>query len=207
MSRRKVRSGSNRGPDPRAGRARQTRSVGTATPKGPSHRRPVFRFLFFFAVLLTGFYLVTAFAPFYSRHLVPRHHHLLAEVSGLLLAGLGQKVVTTGASICSAEFSVSIVSGCDAVEPIALFVCAVLAFPAPVFRKILGMVMGTSLLLVSNLARIVSLFLIGRYSPQVFEVVHVDVWQALFVFFALLLWIVWLLWATRAPMTANCPAR
>jgi len=166
----------------------------------------VFRFLLVFALLLAAFYLVIAFVPFYGRHFVPRYHHLIAEVSGLLLTSLGQEVVATGASICSTQFTVSIVSGCDAVEPIALFVCAVLAFPAPVFRRILGAVLGTSLLWISNLARIVSLFLIGRYSPRIFEVVHVEVWQALFVFLALLLWIVWLLWATRVPRAANRPA-
>jgi exosortase H (IPTLxxWG-CTERM-specific) len=167
----------------------------------------MFRFLFLFALLLAGFYLIVAFAPFYSRYFVPRHHHLIAQTSGLLLTALGQRVVTTGASICSAEFSVSIVRGCDAVEPIALFVCGILAFPAPLCRKILGVAVGISLLLISNLARIVSLFLIGLYSPRLFEVVHVDVGQAFFVFFTLLLWILWLLWATNAPTIAKCPAR
>jgi exosortase/archaeosortase family protein len=167
----------------------------------------VFQFLLVFALLLAAFYLVIAFVPFYNRHFVPRYHHLITNVAGLLLTSLGQQVVTTGTSIGSAQFAVSIVSGCDAVEPIALFVCAILVFPAPVFRKILGAILGTSLLLLSNLARIVSLFLIGRYSPRIFEVVHVDVWQALFVFLALLLWIVWLLWATRIPRTASRPAR
>jgi exosortase/archaeosortase family protein len=56
------------------------------------------------------------------------------------------------------------------------------------------------LLLILNLVRIVSLFLIGVYSPRIFALTHIDVWQALFIFLAVLLWILWLLWATRSQV-------
>ena len=90
-----------------------------------------------------------------------------------------------------------IVRGCDAVEAIALYVCAVLAFPLPFPKKLIGMTVGALLLSVLNLVRVVSLFLIGVYSHRIFNLMHIDVWQALFIFFAVLLWILWLLWATR----------
>jgi exosortase/archaeosortase family protein len=138
------------------------------------------------------------FSPFYSKRFVPWHHHLVAKVSGSLLAGLGQEITVTGVSISSPIFSANIIRGCDAVEAIALYVCAVIAFPFPFLKKLSGMIAGTLLLLILNLIRIVSLFLIGVYSRRIFDLMHIDVWQAIFIFFAVLLWILWLLWATRS---------
>ncbi len=65
------------------------------------------------------------------------------------------------------------------------------------------MIIGALLLLALNLVRIVSLFLIGVYSPRIFALMHIDVWQALFIFFAVLFWILWLLWATRSQVVAQ----
>ena len=131
------------------------------------------------------------------------YHHLIAHVSGGMLAVLGQEITVADTSISSPRFSVQIVRGCDAVEAIALFVCAVLAFPLPFLKKLPGMIAGALLLSILNLVRIVSLFLIGVYSPRIFALTHLDVWQALFIFFAVLLWILWLLWATRSQVVTQ----
>jgi exosortase H (IPTLxxWG-CTERM-specific) len=155
------------------------------------------RFLLISGILLAAFYLFVAFAPIYKRGFIPWYHHLIAKTCARLLTALGQDVTTLGTSISSSKFSVSIIQGCDAVEPIALFICAILAFPSPFLGKIPGMIAGAVLLFLLNLARIVSLFLLGVYSPELFAVVHIDVWQALFVFFAVLFWILWLLWIVR----------
>jgi exosortase/archaeosortase family protein len=68
-------------------------------------------------------------------------------------------------AISSNRFSIRIDWGCDGSEPLALFVAAVLAFPAPFRRKIPGILLGTAILAVANLARVVSLFLAGFISP------------------------------------------
>ena len=169
----------------------------------PSHKYLILKFLLIFGVLLVVFYVFIAFSSFYSTIFVPWYHHLIAKVSGDLLAILGQEIKVTGKSISSPRFSVDIIRGCDAVEAIALYVCAVLAFPLPFIKKLPGMIAGTLFLLILNLIRIVSLFLIGAYSPRIFGLMHLDVWQALFIFFAVLLWILWLLWATRNQLVAQ----
>jgi len=160
----------------------------------------VLKFLLIFGILLAMFYVFIAFSSFYSKMFMPWHHHLIAKASGYVLAVLGQEITVSGASIDSPRFSATIIRGCDAVEAIALYVCAVLAFPLPLMKKLPGMIAGTLLLLILNLVRIVSLFLIGVYSPRIFALMHIDVWQALFIFFAVLLWILWLLWATRSQV-------
>jgi exosortase H (IPTLxxWG-CTERM-specific) len=174
----------------------KTKAIVETTDRS-SHRYSVLKFLVIFSALLAGFYVFIAFSPFYNKKFAPLHLHLIARVSGYVLAVLGQEITVAGAFISSPRFLVQIVRGCDAVEAIALYVCAVLAFPLPFLKKLTGMIAGTLLLLILNLVRIVSLFLIGAYSPRIFDLMHIDVWQALFIFFAVLLWILWLLWATR----------
>jgi exosortase/archaeosortase family protein len=149
------------------------------------------------------FYVFIAFSQFYIKRFVPWHHQLIAKVSGGMLTVLGQDITVADTSISSQMFSVQIVRGCDAVEAIALYVCAVLAFPLPFLKKLPGIIAGVLLLLVLNLVRVVSLFLIGVYSPTIFDMMHIDVWQALFIFLAVLLWILWLLWATRSQLVTQ----
>jgi len=182
---------------------RREESAAKSTAGRSSHQHPLLKFLLIFAVLLAVFYAFIAFSPFYSKKFVPWHHHLIAKVSGGLLAVLGQDITVTRASISSPRFSVQIVRGCDAVEAIALYVCAVLAFPLPFWKKLIGLTVGALLLSILNLVRIVSLFLIGVHSPRLFAMTHLDVWQALFIFFAVLLWILWLLWATRSQVVTQ----
>jgi exosortase H (IPTLxxWG-CTERM-specific) len=159
-------------------------------------RHPGLRFLFIFAILASAFYAITFFTPFCRRQLVPASLLWTAKIAGTVLSWLGQEVTVRGVFISSPRFSVQIVQGCNAMEPIALFACAVLAFPSPLLRKIPAVFIGSLCLAVLNYMRIVSLFLIGIYWPGIHRIMHVDVWQGMFVLFALVLWLLWLPWAT-----------
>ena len=53
-------------------------------------------------------------------------------------------------------------------------------------------------LAVLNLIRIVTLFLIGVYFRKFFHMMHIDVWQALFILLTISLWFLWAWWATGA---------
>jgi len=162
-----------------------------------SAHRPVFMFLLVFGVLMSLFYTFIAFAPYYNKVLLPSYHNLIAKMSGGILGFLGQDTTAAGAAVYSPGFSIRIIRGCDAVEATALFVCAVLAFPTPFLRKVPGIIAGTLLLGILNLVRVVSLFLIGVYFPNIFGFMHIDTWQALFIFFAVTFWVLWLLWTTK----------
>ncbi len=161
-----------------------------------SDHRPVFLFLLIFGVLMGLFYAFIAFTPYY-QHVLPSYHNLIAKMSGGILGFLGQDTTVTGMMVYSPRFSFRIIRGCDAVEATALFICGVLAFPAPFLRKVPGIIAGTLLLGILNLVRVVSLFLIGIYFPNIFDFMHIDTWQALFIFFAVTFWVLWLLWTTK----------
>ncbi len=161
-----------------------------------SERRPVLLFLVVFAALMGLFYALAMFTPFYERHF-PYYLGLNARLSGYVLKLLGHDITVTGSSISSPAFSIIVKRGCDAIEPTALFACAVLAFPAPFHKKIVGVAAGTLLLAILNLVRIITLFLAGLYLPSVFELMHIDVWQGLFIFLAIVFWVFWLLWTGK----------
>ena len=172
--------------------------------KGWSRRHPAFLFLAFFAALMSVFYALALFTPFYERHF-PYYLGFNARLSGYILGFLGQDITVRGASIFSPAFSITVKQGCDAIGPTALFICAVLAFPAAFSKKIAGIVAGTLLLAILNLIRIVTLFLVGLYLPRAFNITHVDVWQGLFIFLAILFWVLWLLWIGRNQVFRQNP--
>jgi exosortase/archaeosortase family protein len=92
---------------------------------------------------------------------------------------------------------VKIVRGCDAFDPIAVFVALVLASPIAWRKRLTGIALGVLFLLVINLVRIASLVLIGIHAPRVFEWMHLELWQALLIVLAIGLWAAWSQWALR----------
>jgi exosortase family protein XrtM len=157
---------------------------------------PVLRFFTLFAILMGLFYLGIS-TPFFKNNLFPAYLQLLANISGGIISGLGHNVSIEGASVISSRFAIEIVHGCDAIQPSALFASAVLAFPAPWLLKLPGFVIGTLFLFMINLIRIVSLFFVGVYYPQAFSIMHIEIWQPLFILLAMLFFVFWLIWATQ----------
>lgn len=155
------------------------------------------KFLLIFVAVMGLYYGVTTTEGVKYRFF-PWYLEWNAGASGAILNGIGYDDVTVeGKAIGSPQFGVQIERGCDAVSPSALFVAAVLASPIAFRRKIPAAIIGVLLLLVLNLVRIVSLFLTGLYFPRFFETMHLDVWQALFIIFALCLWAIWASWESR----------
>lgn len=183
------------------GRERQPGSIRTFTRA----KRPVVGFVVLFAVLMGVFYGIT-FVPAVSKRIIPAYMRLNAKISVAVLNLFGEGAKARGTSVSSSRYSVDIRHGCDAVEPTALFVAAVLAFPAALRFKLSGALVGILVLAAINLVRIVSLFYTGIYRPTWFEIMHVDVWQPVFILLALTLWVIWAWWATRdaqAPTLAS----
>jgi exosortase H (IPTLxxWG-CTERM-specific) len=86
---------------------------------------------------------------------------------------------------------VAIFNGCNGLEAILIFVAGVVAFPASLRAKVLGIVAGFVAIQVFNVIRVVSLFYVGIYRRDWFSVSHVLVWQSLVIVFGVVLWLVW----------------
>lgn len=152
---------------------------------------PVLFFVLGFAVLMILFYAVML-SDFFQQNLQPGIMGVYSGISSAILNLFGMNTVANKENISSAVYTISIARGCDALEAIALFSSALLAFPAKWKYKIIGFCLGVAALFILNIVRIVSLFLIGKYYPKAFEFMHVEVWQAIFIIFAIGLWIFWI---------------
>ncbi|QDV91233.1 Transmembrane exosortase (Exosortase_EpsH) [Phycisphaerae bacterium RAS2] len=165
-------------------------------------RRPVLRFVLLFAGCMVFYYVVSS-ASLVRDRIFPALLELNATVSARLLGLLGQGPIRAdGASVHSDRFSIEVARGCDAIEPMALLVSAILASPMTFRARFVGMVAGVLGLMAMNLLRIVTLFLFGVYWPAAFHVMHVDVWQVIFILLAVATWLVWAWWALKAEPVA-----
>ncbi|MBT8484463.1 MAG: exosortase H [Phycisphaerales bacterium] len=166
-------------------------------------KRPIVQFVGIFAVCMGLFYAFRTIAWFTDHVWLP-YLRLNASVSAFILRVFQEQANATDVSVFSPRFNLQIAQGCDAIEPSALFAAAVIAFPAPLKRKLPGLAVGVAILVVLNLVRIISLYYTGVFWPEAFETMHVDVWQPVFILAAMLLWIAWAIWATRRPRS-NSP--
>ncbi len=155
-------------------------------------KRPVLRFVLVFVVLI-GAFNVYFYVWFSKSEAFASYLHLNAEVSGVILRVFGESVSVAETSISTPRFALNIKRGCDAIQASVFFVFLVLASPlrTPLLKRLPAVVVGMALLLLINLVRIISLYYIGVYFPGAFKTMHVEVWQALFIFLPLFLWVLW----------------
>src|SRR5689334_3945948 len=125
----------------------------------------------------------------------------LAAISADIVKLFDSQVIAEGKILQSARngFAVSIEAGCNGVEATIVLVAAILAFPAPWKRKLIGLAIGVFAVQGLNIVRVISLFYLGQWNIDVFEWAHLYVWQALIMLDVL---IVWLLWVRTLPRTA-----
>jgi len=159
-------------------------------------------FLVRFALLCCIFYIPIAI-PAISRFSVDPFTRGLARISGSILNLVGQHVTTIGTTIRGGQFAVDIRNGCNAVEAVAFLAAAILAFEAPVWLRIVGAIAGSILLEVLNVIRIASLYLLGRYHRDLFDMFHLAVWQTVMFGMAVLIFLVWTSRATRNAVASR----
>ena len=119
-----------------------------------------------------------------------------AWLASMALSWLGQRTHSIGDTIISSRFAVSVLNECSASEFVTFLWAGLLAFPTTLRRKTAGLVLGTLLVILVNLARIVTLFLIGAHRPRFFTLAHEELWPGCFVIAIILFVAGWASWAT-----------
>ncbi len=140
----------------------------------------------------------TELTPWAQRWFVMPWTDSLAAISADIVKLFDPQVVADGKVLQSVRngFAVSIEAGCNGVEATIVLIAAVLAFPAPWKRKLVGLAVGVTAVQGLNVIRVISLFYLGQWSQDAFEFAHQYVWQALIMLDVL---IVWLLWVRTLP--------
>ena len=154
------------------------------------------RFLLLFVVLAALFY-GAAWTDTYVHGVLPIVTDIQADASGVVLGWLGRTVETPGNEVRSSTFALRIVQGCDASEATALYMAACLAFPLRWIDRVKGALLGVACIFVLNIARVVTLFVIGERSSEWFHTAHVDIWPVLILLDAVLIWGLWARFARR----------
>jgi exosortase H (IPTLxxWG-CTERM-specific) len=152
--------------------------------------RPDSRFIILFLVILGTTFTVIALRPVNDNVVVP-FTALIARVSGVVLRLFGESATVTNCVVSSPRFAVTIYNGCNGLITSLIFVAGVLAFPARPAAKLIGVVGGLLAIQVINMVRIVSLFFIGIFLPDLFNDAHIFVWQSLVILVGVALWMIW----------------
>jgi exosortase H (IPTLxxWG-CTERM-specific) len=135
-----------------------------------------------------------------NDHVVVPFTALVARCSAALLSG----VVVTGTVMRSPSFALDVHNGCNGVEAAVLLIAAILAFPASLRSRLLGIAASGVAIELLNLVRLSSLFWLGEHHRQVFDFFHVAIWQSLIILAAISLFIVWSLkFAERPPLESR----
>ena len=154
----------------------------------------------------TALFYLFAWTDLYGQIVLPAVAGVQATVSGAMLGLIGEPVTVDGSLLRgsgdASHVALVIKEGCDAIEATALLVGACMAFPAPWKERLRGVAYGIGLIFVLNIARVVTLFLISHYAYAWFHTAHVDIWPALILFDALILWFVWARRARRHMVPA-----
>ncbi len=157
-------------------------------------KRSVILFMMAFGGLLILFYGFL-YSSLYREFLSPIIVYSNAYLANELLHLFQYATSVNGATISGHEgISVSVQKGCDAVEPIFLFAAVLVAFPSQWSKKIIGLILGSLVLLGLNLFRIAGLYLTNLHYPAWFDFAHIQIGQFVFIIFSVACCAFWLRW-------------
>lgn len=164
-------------------------------------------FLLFLAVLATLFG-VELLNPVQVAVITP-WTNLLASMSAGVMIWFDADVISYGRVLQSKStgFGVSIEAGCNGVEAAIILIAGMVAFPAPVKLKVIGIAVGIVAVQAANLLRVVSLYYLGQWNMKVFEFAHLYLWQALIMIDVLVVWLLWMRLVARQSGASMSPAQ
>ena len=84
-----------------------------------------------------------------------------------------------------------------------ILAAAMLAYPAPWLKKLLGMVIGVLAIQFLNVIRIISLYYLGAWSQKALDIAHLYVWPGLIILDALVIFLLWIHWLGRQRSSAG----
>ena len=103
----------------------------------------------------------------------------------------GQAASQTGPVVTVGGTSLSIATGCNGAEAMALYFSAVLAFPAGWGKKALGLIFGFLGIFIINQIRVVGLFFVAMVKPEILPEAHNYAGQTFVVVMGMACWWFW----------------
>lgn len=153
--------------------------------------------LIYFIILVSMFWFETT--PWAQSYTVGTWTQFLADFSGNLMQTFDDKVLVQGSDLRNSKsgYAVSIKAGCNGVEAALILAAAILAYPGPWLKKLVGMVIGVLAIQILNIVRIISLYYLGAWSQKAMDIAHLYVWPGLIILDALVIFLLWIHWLGR----------
>ena len=157
---------------------------------GARENKEAIKYVALFLSFCVAFYLVYYFLTL--RGSLSLLKNLTASILGAILSLGGADVVVNGAALSVNGFALEIIDECTAVFSSIVYSACVLAYPTTLKNKGLGIAFGVPSLYAINIFRLIVLALVGISYPGMFEFVHVYLWQASFIIFVVVVFLLWL---------------
>jgi len=156
----------------------------------PRPLKPRIVFVAKFVAALIGLYAVVALNQVNDHVIVP-FTAVVARGSALILRSVESGVEVVGTVIRSPRFALDVHNGCNGVEATILLVAAILAFPATLRSRLIGLAAASVAIELLNLVRLSSLFWLGEHHRRIFDLFHIAVWQSLIILAAISMFVLW----------------
>ena len=150
------------------------------------------KYVALFLVFCVAFYLVYYFLTISGSAIMIHLKSITAHILGAIFSLVGADVVVQGENVTINGFPMQIIDECTAVFSSIVYCACVLAYPTTLKNKGIGIAFGVPLLYAINILRLVVLTLVGISYPDMFEFVHVYLWQASFIIFVVVIFLLWL---------------
>ncbi len=138
------------------------------------------------------FYLIYYFLTVGESAVMIQLRNITAVIVGAVLSLGGMDVAVDGAALSVDGFGLEIIDECTAVFSSIVYASCILAYPTTLKNKCLGIIFGIPCLYAINILRLTILAFIGIFYPGMFEFVHVYLWQASFIIFVVVVFLLWL---------------
>lgn len=137
------------------------------------------------------------------QRLFDGHHAATAWLSAMCLRPFHNGVSAHDERLSSPTFSLGLGKGCDAVPPSILVLAGVAAMPVGWRARAIGALLLMAAVQALNVVRVASLFLVGVHWHSAFDTMHMEVWPAIFILFAVGSWSAWAVWAMKGAPGAT----
>jgi len=122
-----------------------------------------------------------------------------ARLASVVLNLFGGSTQVDEAVISSGDVSFRVITECTSIVPTAILVSAIIGWPSLLREKLTGVVLGSAVLFLVNVVRIITLFYIGSASPWFLDIAHSFLWGALLVVLVVAIWLLWTKRLVRTP--------
>lgn len=166
-------------------------------------RKPGLIFVARFLGALVVFYAVTAYGPV-NEHVIVPFTEIVVNASAFVLRAVNQPNEVAGTIIRSSpRFALDVHNGCNGIEAVMILAAAILAFPATLRSRMTGLLAGSIVIQLLNLVRVSSLVWLGEHHRDVFDFIHVGVWQSIVILAAVSLFMFWSWKFAERPVAAR----